>query len=145
VKGRYPRVASEDGKFSSVKDLAIAGPPRRPRKVLRAGALRQDSVPLSNNPYVRSCTCQPNIRRTFPGTSTRNDDVEDDESEDEEEEDNYQQPVYRGGGKQLGKAFRPPSEDDDDDDSEEDDPETQFVAPRGSGKQLGGGGKYLRP
>ena len=76
---------------------------------------------------------QPNIRRTFPGTSSH--DVEDDDASGDDDND-YQQPVYRGGGKQLGK---------DDDDSDDDDDEPQYVAPRGAGKQFRGGGKYLRP
>ena len=54
-------------------------------------------------------------------------------------------------GKQLGKAFRPQegeSEEEDSDDDDDEEPQQQYVtaAPRGStGKQLGGGGKYLRP
>jgi hypothetical protein len=98
---------------------------------------------------------QPNIRRTFPGRSTNADD-------EDEGDHHHHPPVYRGGGKQFGKSLRPAEDDDDsdDDDSEDEEEEEQqptsvqvvtATAPqqqyavRGSGKQLGGSGKYLRP
>lgn len=96
---------------------------------------------------------QPNIRRTFPGSSSRS-------AADHDDDDDEQPPsiVHRATGKQFGKALRPPGDDDedddDDDDSEDDDSEDEEAAPpqqqqqyvvRGAGKQLAGSGKYLRP
>lgn len=81
---------------------------------------------------------QPNIRRTFPGSSTTPTTNE----------------FRGGGGKHFGKALRPHDDDEDDDGDDSEDSEAsdhgnnnvQVVnhAPRGGGKQLGGG-KYLRP
>lgn len=108
------------------------------------GRRKMDLISFTASPIFFRLNLQPNIRRTFPGPSRSS-------SEDDDEAHLNHPPVYRAGGKQFGKALRPAEDDDDDDDDSEEESEEespvaqQQFAVRGSGKQLAGSGKYLRP
>ena len=96
------------------------------------------NIPDPQSFFLISVTVQPNIRRSFPGKSSRAAQEESESSSEEEEEE----PVVTPRGKQLrGKYLRPSNDEEEESESDNE----VVVAPHSGGKQLRAGGKYLRP